>query len=248
MTTPVTDTVTTPVDPLAPGLELIKSADTSALSTPLAVGDIITYTFTVDNTGNTALAGVAPLDTLTLGTDGSGASASLTSGPTFSGGDTDGDSLLDVDEVFTYTATFALTQAAIDAGGVHNTAVSTGNPVDASGNDISGLGDVVDTSDNDAAGDGTDGGAGGTDDDPTVIALAPTPILDLDKPAPSHADNDGDGAVSVGDELTYTITATNTGNIAQTNVVVTDPLLDAPNTVTCPSCLLYTSPSPRDRG
>ena len=63
-----------------------------------------------------------------------------------------------------------------------------------------------------------------------VIAAAPT--LALSKPAPSNNDADGSGTVSVGDTLTYTITATNTGNLDQTNVEVTDPLI-TPSTATC---------------
>ena len=59
--------------------------------------------------------------------------------------------------------------------------------------------------------------------------------LSLDKPAPTNADEDGSGNVSVGDTLTYTITATNTGLTTQNNVIVSDPLLDAPNSVTCPT-------------
>ena len=44
-------------------------------------------------------------------------------------------------------------------------------------------------------------------DDETVPV--PSPELSIDKPAPTNADNDGSGDVSVGDVLTYTITATN---------------------------------------
>ena len=155
----------------------------------------------------------------------------------------------DTDETFVYTATFALTQAAIDAGGISNTAVSTGNPVDASGNDIPGLGDVVDTSDNDAAGDGTDGGPGGTDDDPTVVALAPTPSLELIKSADTSALST---PLAVGNIVTYTFTVENTGNTALAGVAPVDTLtLGTDGTGAAASlttCLLYTSPSPRDRG
>ncbi|MEO9971889.1 MAG: hypothetical protein ABJG15_18990, partial [Hyphomonadaceae bacterium] len=63
----------------------------------------------------------------------------------------------------------------------------------------------------------------------------PSPALDLDKTLTANADNDGSGTVTVGDILTYTITATNSFGPAQTNVVVSDPLLDAPNTMTCPT-------------
>jgi len=67
-------------------------------------------------------------------------------------------------------------------------------------------------------------------DDQTVPV--PVPSLALDKPAPANADNDGSGDVSVGDVLTYTVTATNNGGAILTNVVVADPLL-TPNSTTC---------------
>ena len=68
------------------------------------------------------------------------------------------------------------------------------------------------------------------------VTVDPLFTLSLDKPAPSNADEDGSGSVTVGDTLTYTITATNTGNAPQTDVIVSDPLLAAPNnTITCPS-------------
>ena len=47
---------------------------------------------------------------------------------------------------------------------------------------------------------------------------------------------DKTGPVNVGDTLNYTITATNTGNTTQTNVVVTDSLV-TPNSKTCASVI-----------
>ena len=114
------------------------------------------------------------------------------------------------------------------------------------------------------------------------------PALTIVKSAPTNADEDGSSTVSIGDTLSYTITVTNTGNLDQTNVVVSDPMLVNDRTTTCASvpvggtctltgdyvvtmadeggdivntasaqsdevttpvtdtCLLYTSPSPRD--
>ena len=54
--------------------------------------------------------------------------------------------------------------------------------------------------------------------------VCPTPSLSIDKPAPSNTDEDGSGDVSVGDTLTYTITATNDGTATLTNVTIVDPL------------------------
>ena len=52
-----------------------------------------------------------------------------------------------------------------------------------------------------------------------------------------NADEDGSGDVSVGDTLTYTITATNTGAANLTDVVVSDPLI-TPTGGTTPCGLL----------
>jgi len=65
----------------------------------------------------------------------------------------------------------------------------------------------------------------------------PQPALEIDKPAPTNADEDGSGDVSVGDTLTYTITATNAGGANLTNVVVSDDLI-TPNGGTTPCALL----------
>ena len=69
-------------------------------------------------------------------------------------------------------------------------------------------------------------------DNNTSPILAPS--LSVVKPDPVNADEDGNGEFSVGDTLTYTITATNDGAATLTNVVVTDSLLAAPNnTIRC---------------
>ena len=122
----------------------------------------------------------------------------------------------------------------------------------------------------------------------TTPVVPAAPALSIVKSTPVNADEDGSTTVSIGDTLTYTITATNSGNLDQTNVVVSDPMLANETTTTCASvavgatctltgeytvtmadaggdivntasvqsaevttpvtCLLYTSPSPRDRG
>jgi len=69
-------------------------------------------------------------------------------------------------------------------------------------------------------------------DDVSVPVVPGIPALTLVKSAPINADEDGSGAVSIGDTLTYTITATNAGNVDQTNVTVTDNLI-APSTNIC---------------
>ena len=67
----------------------------------------------------------------------------------------------------------------------------------------------------------------------------PRPELEIDKPAPVNAAEDGSGDISVGDTLTYTITATNTGdanltNVGWSNTLCPDGTDSGPSGGTCP--------------
>src|SRR5690606_23597942 len=144
-----------------------------------AVGDVITYTFTVTNEGNVTLSNVVVTDPLP------GLSAI-----TFVSGDTNTDGNLDIDEIWVYTATYAVTQADIDAGEVENQATvvaedTTGAPVsDLSGTTIA-------------------------NDDPTVIELCQDAQIAIVK----EGDIDSGDCTAVGDVITYTFTVTNEGNV-----------------------------------
>ena len=101
-------------------LNIVKDADVASVD---STSDTITYTYTVTNTGNAAIAGVVVTDdNLTPGTSGDDFN------PILSGGDTDNDSLLDVNETWTYTATHTVTQAELDSGAnLVNVAMVTGD-------------------------------------------------------------------------------------------------------------------------
>jgi outer membrane autotransporter protein/uncharacterized repeat protein (TIGR01451 family) len=60
------------------------------------------------------------------------------------------------------------------------------------------------------------------------------PHLSLTETQPSNADGDNSHSVTVGDVLTYTITARNDGDVILTNVQITDGLL-TPSSATCAS-------------
>ncbi len=86
--------------------------DTTALSNPPKVGNVVTYTFTATNAGNTTLSSVAVVNTLAgLGT--------VT--PAWPGAP----GVLIPGQTVTWTANYALTQASIDAGTVANSTTTT---------------------------------------------------------------------------------------------------------------------------
>ena len=207
-TTPPTGqlTVSVPVAPAAPALQVIKQANTAALSIPPAVGQSLPYTITVANTGNVTLTSIAVTDRLVRA---DGTVLSLTSGPTktiASDGGIVG--TMEVGEVWTYTASYTLTQADVDAGGVSNQATFTARtPLGAAVSDLS-----------------DDGIAGGVND-PTVTQIASNPAIIGEKTISA-------GPTTVGGVVVFSITATNTGNVTLTNVgIASDTLRRADGTL-----------------
>lgn len=111
---PVISNESIAVVPLAqsPSIELIKTGSHNDGNRGYAsVGDVVTYTFTITNTGNVTLTGVTLTDPRISGAISGMPIASLAPGATV-----------------TRTATYALTQLDINAGSVANTATVTGQP------------------------------------------------------------------------------------------------------------------------
>ncbi|PHN97370.1 hypothetical protein CSC81_09820 [Tenacibaculum discolor] len=178
------------------GIALIKTAtfndeDTDGCSD---IGETITYNFTLTNTGNTSITNVVLTDPMLVGTI------------TLASSDTDSDNQLDINETWSYSASYTITQTNIDNGFVNNQATVTGTSI--SGNNVS------DLSDNDSI----------LEDDQTQTTLCQSDGIALIKTA-TFNDEDTDGCSDIGETITYNFTLTNTGNTSITNVVLTDPML-----------------------
>ena len=168
-----------------------------------SVGDVMTYTITLENTGNVPLTDVSLVDTLT---DFNGDALDLDSGPTFvsaDGGSSEGD--LEIGEVATYTASFTFDLQAVNAGGIRNTV--TGEGLGVYGPGVPGTPSIVtDVSDDD---DDTDGNP---DDDPTEYPIigATNGLLGVSEvTGVSMAKTTPSTVVQRGDVVPYTITITN---------------------------------------
>ncbi|WP_428657679.1 DUF7507 domain-containing protein [Runella sp.] len=219
----------------APSIKLIKSIASITDNGPTGrgVGDVINYTFTVTNTGNVTLTGVALIDVkLSLNMSNAAVSpATLAPGATG-----------------TATATYTITQADVNAGGVENTATVTGTPPNLpNGNPATPVTDVSDAGTNNNAvaianPDATESPRlNGTTDadptnDPTVLLITPAPSIKLIKSIASITDNGPTGR-GVGDVINYTFTVTNTGNVTLTGVALTDAKLSLSNAAVSPATL-----------
>src|SRR5690625_3078341 len=160
-----------------PSISLVKSGVLSA------DGTSIEYTFTVTNTGNVTLTNVV-IDDAKLGLSGQLIDPST----------------LVPDQEGTYTTTYMVTQADLDAGVVENTATTTGTPP---------VGDNV------------------TAGDDENIPLGQDPSISLLK----------EGVLD-GEEIIYTFTVQNTGNVTLTDVVVNDVMLSNDPIAVNPSTLI----------
>ena len=206
-----TDSVTTTTTE-APSIEVNKTYTIIENGvTGINPNDIIQYVISVENTGNVTIDNITYVDTFT---DRSASPQTMTfsSGPFYTGADQgSGDGVIKPGETATYMALFTITQAAIDAGGLDNTATFTGfSPDDTQVTDISDDGDDTD---------------GNTVDDVTEFVIAPAPAIKVVKTAQT-TDNNNDNLIGGDDVITYTITITNTGNVSLSDLDITDTLKD----------------------
>jgi len=165
----------------APAIDLDKmgTLNDDDNSGDVSVGDTITYVFTVTNTGNVTLTGITLDDTVGGVTIIGGPIVSLAPGA--------------MDNT-TFTGSYAITQADIDAGTFTNTATATGIPP--SGPPVE-------------------------DPDSDTQQLDGAPLIDLDKMGTLN-DDDGTPGLSVGDTISYVFTVTNTGNVTLTGITLDD--------------------------
>ena len=209
---PVSDTAEQPLE-LAPEIDIVK--EVSSVTNPDTTdgggvvdqdGDVVNYTIEVSNPGNVALDNVTVTDPLitVVAVEAGG----------FNVGDTDMDGLLDVDETWQYTGSYTAMQDDIDAWGID----TVGDP-DGDG-DIDNIATVTAT-------DPLDAPVEASDDAVAPIDLIPNIEIIKDVASITNPDLSDGGAIvdQAGDVVNYTIQVNNTGNVALSNVVVTDPLI-----------------------
>jgi uncharacterized repeat protein (TIGR01451 family) len=158
-----------------PSIDVTKSASPTS---GLELDDPVLYTVTVHNDGNVTLSDVDVDDELCPAVYHSG---------------DDGDGLLQVDETWTFTCTYSVTQADVDAGSVLNTAYGSAWFGD----------DEV------------------TDEDSATVYTLQDPSIAVDKSA------DPSTGLVAGDEVLYTVTVDNDGNVTLSDVTVDDELCPA---------------------
>ncbi|MDQ7250414.1 DUF7507 domain-containing protein [Dongia sedimenti] len=160
-------------------------------------GETISYSYQVTNTGNVTLTDVTVSDELVSESGGPQALATISEDP----------QSLPAGARFTFHATYAVTQANIDAGFVTRTATASGtDPV----------GTVVTSTPATAA-----------------TQLSQSSGLSIEKTG-TLIDANGNGVVDPGETITYTYLVTNTGNVTVTGVTVTDDpatVADEPQTL-----------------
>jgi gliding motility-associated-like protein/uncharacterized repeat protein (TIGR01451 family) len=187
-----------------PRINLIKTAlalvDSNGDGIEGSIDDFITYTFTVQNTGNVTLTNIQLQDLLPGINLMGGPIAQLIPG--------------EIDDT-TFTATYQITQADLDIGFVTNSATVSG---EAPGGDLGDPSDdITDTSDDpNDPNDGDDNGDGDPDD-PTVTEVNSIFDLDIIKVVDELRP-------IVGAEVTFTIEVANIGNVTATDVVVSEQI------------------------
>lgn len=195
---PTTTTFPAPIV-FNPAIEAVKTADITGFSAPVVLGDVISYSIVVTNTGDVDLSSVSLSDTLTNGdltTLAPPAPAFISSTLGSPAG------TLVVGEAATYGFSYSLTQADVDSGNLSNTVTTSANAF---------TGGTV----NDVSDDGDDGD-GNVLDDPTITTIPGVPQLVVTKTA------DDTTNVIAGQNILYTYRVANTGNQTIRDITLSD--------------------------
>ncbi|MDX2024972.1 DUF5979 domain-containing protein, partial [Microcella sp.] len=209
--TNVAVTVTNEFETQVPAISLLKSVSSIDLGADgvLGVGDVITYAFTVTNTGNVALSNVRVTDDL----------ATMAGGPI--------SLAVGASDSTTFTATYELTLADVTAGGVENTATAVGSPP--SGDDVTDVSDTGTGVDGDPVGTpeltetpsplgGLPNDGGDPTDDPTTVRILPSAADDED------LDN------TIGDAVEVFVLVNDSVGLVPSTVRILTPVTGAPVT------------------
>ncbi|WP_229802122.1 beta strand repeat-containing protein [Paramylibacter ulvae] len=201
--TPVnaTDSITTDGPEQEPALEVTKTLS----STGASEGDVLTYSITVENTGNVTLNNVVMSDVMTRSDEST--TALDAPGLQFVSGDGDTPDAIDVGETWTFSANYTLTQDDLNAGGISNKATATAD--DPNGTPVSDESDNGDDSDGDTTGD------------PTVFVIPAGPAINIEK----TVTNVTGGAA--GDIVTFGFTVNNVGNVDLDTITLVDTLTNS---------------------
>lgn len=205
--TPPTDSESVPVAPGSSSLSVVKSVSNVTVANGADTGnidggDIITYRYVITNTGSETLTNVAPVDAgPTFNGQAAGASLSAFTHQPSDPSNTSGVVPASVapGQVVVFTATYTLTTedwlygSQVD-NGVDNSATATATET---------LDTPVTPSD-------------------VEYDIPPNPNLQIAKTSVFTSDGGTASQADVGDVITYTYTVTNTGNVAMTDVSITD--------------------------
>ncbi len=194
-----------------PSIEVTKTVEvTDNGDGKLETGDILTYTITVENTGNISLRNLKITDTIK---DGLGNPLTLSNGPYFSGSNMgSAEGFLQVGETANYIAFYIIEQNAANTLSIENSATA----IASSSLNVNSVTDISDD------GDDTDGN---TVDDPTIVLITPTPLIEVTKIAEVN-DINQDGETGPGDIINYTITIENIGNVNLIDLTLIDTMID----------------------
>ena len=162
-----------------PSFSITKGVNQANISGPTT----LSYTITIQNTGSVILTGLSISDALLQGAS----PRTLTSGPTYTSGDSNSDGAIDPTETWVYSATYAVTQANIDNGGTFSNTATF---------------DTAQTA-------------------PSTSSAATTTITQLPQLTIVKT-ADTAGPVSVGNIITYTFKARNTGNLTISGITIAD--------------------------